>query len=153
MTIIPQIVQPPHQRPLVAIENILLPNPAVASNIRVDTPVDTHLQLIALRLILTCDANVADRFLHFHIYTPSGRVYDIASSTPSTANLAWTYCFAQSVPPIPAAGLIFQFVLPLPTGLTLLTGSRFETEIVNAQAGDQITEANYQVVIHRFKET
>lgn len=118
--------------------------PAAGAEVSETVPAGARWELLALRLKLTADANVANRSVVLLIDDGTLVYAHTAANLTITAGLVGTMAWFQG-PMTPFAGLIGAAVAGLPVGLPLGAGHRIRTSTTAIQVGDQYSIVQYLV--------
>ena len=115
-------------------------NPPAGSNFRWESPEDTRILVISIRLLLTTDANAADRRLS--VAALHGPIIFAEAPAPGdqAANLPWTYCFAPCVLGIDGGTDHLKQWAPISPNLYLERNHALASELSNIQVGDQLSD-------------
>lgn len=133
-----EYLDPPDQ-PIRIIETLALPAPAPGATWQYVVPPLTRLRVIALTFFYLADANVADRYVHLHFETPTGRVFDNGDPVAIAANATRTFIFGLGLNYAAPTATVAQTIFALPNDLFLLPGNTIDTVVPAMQAGDQFS--------------
>lgn len=115
-------------------------NPAAGADFSyttASTSVDPGLVLESLNIMLTTDANVANRLLRFRIKRGSTVLAAFAHTAVQAAGVGQTYYFVKNGTTSTASST--SVIVALPILPILLPGDVIESFILNKQAGDALT--------------
>jgi len=133
-------IQNPQSHDAAFIKYTKFPEPGAGNNFSYKIPNGITLELLTLTFKLTCDANVADRYIGLYISTSAFTDYTLQIPDPVTAGTSRKiYVGAGFSPlPIPAPFIPFNFSWPLHWPLT--NASYIHIDIALMQAGDTLTD-------------
>lgn len=117
-------------------------DPAVATNLLINAPVNARSELVALSFKFSADANAADRWMR--ISSSSGLIVILLGNSeyPITANKDRWIIVGPTGHSSVADGGDSQTIGTVPFPV-LLEGDIIRTNVVNIQAGDQISDVYY----------
>lgn len=117
-------------------------NPIAGAQLNISVPDNARSELVALSFTLTCDANVADRFVRIVVISGGLSITIGCAEFALTANevrrIIVNSCGHSSV-----ADGGEGVIVAIPTYPLLLEGDQFSTSILNLQATDQISAVKY----------
>ena len=118
--------------------------PGAGSEIQETVPAQRRWALLSFRTTLTTNATVANRIAGITLDDGANIFYAIHNQGAQAAGAVVTYNFALGVQPYIDGANNNQ--LPLPVTAPIKTGYHIRTNSVNLQAGDQYSQAFYEVL-------
>ena len=133
-------LQNPQDHDIAFIKYIKFPEPVAGANLAYRIPNGITLELLTLTFTLTCDANVADRYIMPYITTGAFTDYRLQIPDSITAGLTRKFDIGAgySPVPIPAPFLHLQYSWPLHWPLT--NASYIHIDVTGVQVGDTLTD-------------
>lgn len=123
------------------VKNLILTVPAVGVDVNYTVPAFQRFTIVGIRVQITTDATVANRYIIFAISQNGAEILHLNSAIPTPAGTTKDYFFLAGYPRtdnfIPA-----QVIEPLPTGIVVASSALITTGVSGLQAGDQITRFN-----------
>lgn len=111
-------------------------NPAVATNFSYGAANALVEELASVSLLLTTDANVANRNTVINILDATGTIQRYAGTQVTAANQAQTWMFAPGLPNLTAIGTNYVHFSP---NIIIPRGGSVDSLVNNLQAGDQLS--------------
>lgn len=110
-------------------------NPAAGANVFETVPNGREWRLIAARITLATDANVANRRVHLILGDGTTQMIDAFSNTDHAASSTINYTFA-AFGYVPASTDANDIVVPIPSNVILPENYEIQTGVTNFQAAD-----------------
>lgn len=101
----------------------------------------------SIRTILTCDANVANRYVFATFLIAGFLPYRFIDPAPITAGQSAIISIAPFIPFTHAPLAVPEISLPVPPDLELSVGDSIVIDCINRQAGDDFTPTYYQLKV------
>ncbi|MCI0619650.1 hypothetical protein L0Y40_01275 [Candidatus Wolfebacteria bacterium] len=116
-------------------------NPAAGAEVSQNVLTNEVWKIRGVSLVLTTDANVANRRVHLKLSVFGVPLWEVESGYDHTASTARTYHFME-IENIPNANNDDDVFVAIPKGRFVGDGYTLETDILNLQATDQISDFN-----------
>jgi hypothetical protein len=126
-------------QPVRIIQTLALPTPAPGATWQYVVPPLTRIRVIALSFLFAADANVADRNIHVHFETPTGRIFDNGDPVAIAASGLRFLYFALGLNYAAPTATVLQTLFALPQDLYLIAGNTIDTVVPTIQVGDQFS--------------
>ncbi len=118
-------------------------NPAAGADFTQLLPQNAFHQIIQVQFVLTTDANAANRVATVGAGTGAGMRFECMAPAVQTASLGIQYTFCVGIAPIDHITNGVRQTSPLPDWMIVHGGQNLHIDIVNKQAGDQISAILY----------
>lgn len=133
-------LQNPQDHDIAFIKYIKFPEPVAGANLAYRIPNGITLELLTLTFLLTCDANVADRYLSLYISTGAFTDYVLPITNPVTAGLTRRTYVGAGFSPLQVAAPFVPTNFSWPLHWPLTNQSYIHIDVTGVQVGDTLTD-------------